>query len=72
MHDKDLGWESSVKLALMREEEIGMYLEEKEGRKRKWEGKKREGSEERERKMPPKKIMGEFFIKRLSYIGGND
>lgn len=57
-------WESSVRLTLVgREEEVGMYLEEREGRKRKWqeEGKMREEGEEKvQRKMPPKKVMGKF------------
>ncbi|KAL0859250.1 hypothetical protein ABMA27_011061, partial [Loxostege sticticalis] len=64
MHDRDpFSWESSVKVTLVgREEEFGMYLEEREGRKRKWhEGGKmmrRDDSEEKEpRKIPPKKVM---------------
>ncbi|XP_053621269.1 transcription factor CP2 isoform X2 [Plodia interpunctella] len=65
MHDtrkEDFGWESSVRLSLVgREEELGMYLEEREGRKRKWQGEgkmRRDDSEEKEqRKVPPKKIM---------------
>lgn len=67
MHEcykEDLGWESSVRLSLLREEDVGMYLEEREGRKRKWGGKMmRDESEEREqRKVPPKKVMGKFFV----------
>ncbi|XP_073964591.1 transcription factor CP2 like gemini isoform X2 [Choristoneura fumiferana] len=56
-------WESSVRLTLVgQEEELGMYLEERDGRKRKWqpvEGGKimRREEEEKERKGPPKKIM---------------
>lgn len=68
MHDRDpFSWESSVKVTLVgREEEFGMYLEEREGRKRKWhEGGKmmrRDDSEEKEpRKIPPKKVMGKCF-----------
>lgn len=66
MHEcykEDIGWESSVRLALLREEDVGMYLEEREGRKRKWDGKmmRRDESEEREqRRVPPKKVLGEF------------
>ncbi|CAH0688375.1 unnamed protein product [Chilo suppressalis] len=65
MHDprkEDYSWESTVRLTMVgREEEMGMYMEEREGKKRKWqEGKmmRREDCEEKEqRKMPPKKIM---------------
>ncbi|XP_022817303.1 transcription factor CP2 isoform X3 [Spodoptera litura] len=66
-------WESSVRLALVgREEELGMYLEEREGRKRKWQGEgkmmRRDESEEKEqRKIPPKKIMASA----LSDMGGS-
>lgn len=60
---EDFAWETSVKLMVGREEEFGMYLEEREGRKRKWQGEKmmrRDGSEEKElRKVPPKKVIGE-------------
>ncbi|XP_061726732.1 transcription factor CP2-like protein 1 isoform X2 [Cydia pomonella] len=56
-------WESSVRL-VEQGEEIGMYLEEREGRKRKWQqvegGKmmrREEGEEKEQRKVPPKKIM---------------
>ncbi|XP_048002243.1 transcription factor CP2-like protein 1 isoform X2 [Leguminivora glycinivorella] len=56
-------WESSVRL-VGQGEEIGMYLEEREGRKRKWQqvegGKmmrREEGEEKEQRKVPPKKIM---------------
>lgn len=69
MHDSrkedNFTWESSVRLTLVgREEDLGMYLEEREGRKRKWQGEgkmmRRDESEEKEqRKMPPKKVMGE-------------
>ncbi|XP_063898226.1 transcription factor CP2 isoform X4 [Helicoverpa armigera] len=65
-------WESSVRLALVgREEELGMYLEEREGRKRKWQGEgkmmRRDDSEEKEqRKVPPKKVMA-----ALSDMGGS-
>lgn len=72
MHDSrkedPFAWGSSLRLTLVgREEELGMYLEEREGRKRKWHqgdagGKsmRREESDEKEpRKVPPKKIMGE-------------
>ncbi|CAK1593428.1 unnamed protein product [Parnassius mnemosyne] len=68
-------WESSVRLTLVgREEELGMYLEEREGRKRKWhqgeaDGKtmRREESDEKEpRKMPPKKVMAS-----LGEMGGS-
>ncbi|XP_026736867.1 transcription factor CP2 isoform X3 [Trichoplusia ni] len=65
-------WESSVRLALVgREEELGMYLEEREGRKRKWAGEgkmmRRDDSEEKEqRKVPPKKV-----IAALSDMGGS-
>lgn len=62
-------WESSVRYTLVGStEDLGMYLEEREGRKRKWQDGKmmrREDSEDREqRKVPPKKIMGEcsFFF----------
>ncbi|KAJ0170177.1 hypothetical protein K1T71_014105 [Dendrolimus kikuchii] len=61
MHDSrkdELLWESTVRL--IREEEFGMFLEEREGRKRKWPGEKmrRDGSEDKEqRKVPPKKVM---------------
>lgn len=64
MHDsrkEELTWESTVRL--MREEEFGMYLEVKDGRKRKWQGEKmkQDGSEDKEqRKVPPKKVMGKF------------
>lgn len=69
-------WESSVRLALVgREEELGMYLEEREGRKRKWQGEgkmmRRDESEEKEqRKIPPKKVMGKCFLKHFLYILG--
>ncbi|KAJ8704627.1 hypothetical protein PYW07_011815 [Mythimna separata] len=76
MHDsrkeETYTWESSVRLALVgREEELGMYLEEREGRKRKWQGEgkmmRRDESEEKEqRKVPPKKIMA-----ALSDMGGS-
>ncbi|KAJ8707042.1 hypothetical protein PYW08_011176 [Mythimna loreyi] len=76
MHDSrkedSYTWESSVRLALVgREEELGMYLEEREGRKRKWQGEgkmmRRDESEEKEqRKVPPKKIMA-----ALSDMGGS-
>ncbi|KOB75517.1 PAP2-domain-containing protein [Operophtera brumata] len=62
---EDLGWESTVRLALLREEDFGMYLEERDGRKRKWDGKmmRRDESEDREqRRVPPKKVMGEFSL----------
>ncbi|XP_063544599.1 transcription factor CP2-like protein 1 isoform X2 [Cydia strobilella] len=56
-------WESSVRL-VGQGEEIGMYLEEREGRKRKWQqvegGKmmrREEGDDKEQRKVPPKKIM---------------
>lgn len=61
-------WESSVRLTLVgQEEELGMYLEEREGRKRKWqpvEGGKimRREDDEKERKGPPKKVMGELLL----------
>ncbi|CAH2208003.1 jg2613 [Pararge aegeria aegeria] len=61
----DLAWESSVRLTLVgSSEDIGMYLEEREGRKRKWQGdgkmmRREEGDEREQRKVPPKKIMGE-------------
>lgn len=55
MHGKC--WESSVRLSVG--DDFGMFLEE--GRKRKWEGK-----EEKElRKVPPKKVMGEYFYGTL-------
>ncbi|CAB3241951.1 unnamed protein product [Arctia plantaginis] len=76
MHDSrkedNFTWESSVKLTLVgREEDLGMYLEEREGRKRKWQGEgkmmRRDESEEKEqRKMPPKKVMV-----ALSDMGGS-
>ncbi|XP_030032879.1 transcription factor CP2-like protein 1 isoform X2 [Manduca sexta] len=73
MHEgrkEDFAWESTVRLMVGREEDFGMYLEEREGRKRKWQGEKmmrRESSEEKEqRKMPPKKIMA-----ALSDMGGS-
>ncbi|XP_047038171.1 transcription factor CP2 isoform X2 [Helicoverpa zea] len=76
MHDSrkedSYTWESSVRLALVgREEELGMYLEEREGRKRKWQGEgkmmRRDDSEEKEqRKVPPKKVMA-----ALSDMGGS-
>lgn len=58
-------WESSVRMTFVgREEEVGMYLEERDGRKRKWQegGKmmREEGEEKVQRKMPPKKVMGKF------------
>ncbi|XP_039747650.1 transcription factor CP2-like protein 1 isoform X3 [Pararge aegeria] len=59
----DLAWESSVRLTLVgSSEDIGMYLEEREGRKRKWQGdgkmmRREEGDEREQRKVPPKKIM---------------
>ncbi|XP_068621733.1 transcription factor CP2-like protein 1 isoform X1 [Battus philenor] len=67
-------WESSVRLTLVgREEELGMYLEEREGRKRKWhqgdaeKNMRREDTEEKEpRKMPPKKLMAS-----LGEMGGS-
>ncbi|XP_075988221.1 transcription factor CP2 like gemini isoform X2 [Anticarsia gemmatalis] len=64
-------WESSVRLALVREEDFGMYLEEREGRKRKWQGEgkmmRRDESEDKEqRKVPPKKVMA-----ALSDMGGS-
>lgn len=68
MHDvrkEEYGWESTVRLMVGREDELGMYLEEsREGRKRKWQPEKmrRDGSEDKDqKKVPPKKIMGEFF-----------
>jgi hypothetical protein len=74
MHDrKEDSWESSVRLTLVgREEELGMYLEEREGRKRKWhEGgkimRREDGEEKEQRKVPPKKIMGEFLSWHLIY-----
>ncbi|CAG9794440.1 unnamed protein product [Diatraea saccharalis] len=74
MHDprkEDYSWESTVRLTLVgREEELGMYLEEREGRKRKWhDGKlmRREDVDEKEqRKVPPKKIMA-----ALGDLGGS-
>lgn len=60
---EDIGWESTVRLALVREDDIGMYFEERDSRKRKWDGKimRRDESEEREqRKVPPKRTMGEL------------
>ncbi|XP_045782818.1 transcription factor CP2-like protein 1 isoform X2 [Maniola jurtina] len=67
MHDpslknrEDFAWETSVRLTLVGSEDIGMYLEEREGRKRKWQGEgkmmRREEDEREQRKMPPKKIM---------------
>ncbi|CAH2084257.1 unnamed protein product [Euphydryas editha] len=66
MHDsrkEDFAWESSVRLTLVESnEELGMFLEEREGRKRKWQGegkmmRREEGEEREQRKVPPKKIM---------------
>ncbi|XP_049882617.1 transcription factor CP2 isoform X2 [Pectinophora gossypiella] len=57
--DDPFTWESSVRLTMMgRDEEL--YMEEREGRKRKWqEGGKmmREDEEKVQRKVPPKKVM---------------
>ncbi|XP_028033763.1 transcription factor CP2-like protein 1 [Bombyx mandarina] len=73
MHDvrkEEYGWESTVRLMVGREDELGMYLEEsREGRKRKWQPEKmrRDGSEDKDqKKVPPKKIMA-----ALSEIGGS-
>ncbi|KAL4712249.1 hypothetical protein ACJJTC_011110, partial [Scirpophaga incertulas] len=61
MHEsrKEEAWESSLRLTLVgRDEEVGMYLEEGNGRKRKWHETRRDDPDEREqRKVPPKKIM---------------
>ncbi|XP_050358826.1 transcription factor CP2 isoform X2 [Nymphalis io] len=76
MHDsrkEDFAWESSVRLTLVgSNEDLGMFLEEREGRKRKWhqgEGKmmrREDGEEKEQRKMPPKKIMA-----TLGEMGGS-
>lgn len=65
MHEgrKELAWESSVRLTLVGgNEDLGMFLEERDGRKRKWQGEgkmmRREDEEKEQRKVPPKKIMG--------------
>lgn len=67
-------WESSVRLTLVgREEEFGMYLEEREGRKRKWhqgddKTMRREDADEKEpRKVPPKKIMGTYLTVYINF-----
>lgn len=55
-------WEST-KLTYVREEEpVGMYVEEREGRKRKWQPleakvKKVDANDDKERKAPPKKVF---------------
>lgn len=68
MHEsrkEDFAWESSVRLTSVgSNEELAMFLEEREGRKRKWQGegkmmRREEGEEREQRKVPPKKIMGE-------------
>ncbi|CAK1548989.1 unnamed protein product [Leptosia nina] len=63
MHEgrKDF-WESSVRLSVGTDD-FGMFLEERDGRKRKWEGK---GEEREQRKVPPKKIMAS-----LGEMGGS-
>lgn len=69
MHEgrKDLAWESSVRLTLVgSNEDLGMFLEERDARKRKWQGEgkmiRREDDEREQRRMPPKKIMSEFLF----------
>lgn len=76
MHEsrkEDFAWESSVRLTSVgSNEELAMFLEEREGRKRKWQGegkmmRREEGEEREQRKVPPKKIMGEFIDFSISY-----
>ncbi|GBP44773.1 hypothetical protein EVAR_86588_1 [Eumeta japonica] len=68
------GWECSSRLLIHEEEPVGMYPEERDGRKRKWEeigGKmmRKEDEQEREqRKMPPKKILSKYFNLNLSLL----
>ncbi|XP_050678809.1 transcription factor CP2 isoform X3 [Leptidea sinapis] len=58
---EEYAWESTVRLSLVGTEDFGMFLEDREGRKRKWqEGRmlrRDEGEEREQRKVPPKKIM---------------
>ncbi|CAG4963469.1 unnamed protein product [Colias eurytheme] len=66
---EELAWESSVRLSLVGTEDFGMFLEEREGRKRKWgegRGRREEGDEREQRKVPPKKIMAS-----LGEMGGS-